>query len=33
LNVRSFERIFAKRVVEPLAKQIAEKLNKELFDD
>lgn len=33
LNVRSFERIFAKRVVEPLAKMIAEKLNNELFDD
>ena len=33
LNVRSFERIFAKRVVEPLAKMIAEKLNNELFGD
>lgn len=33
LNVRSFERIFAKRVVEPLAKQIAEKLNNDLFSD
>lgn len=33
LNVRSFERIFAKRVVEPLAKMIAEKFNNELFGD
>lgn len=33
LNVRAFERIFAKRVVEPLAKMIAEKLNNELFGD
>ena len=33
LNVRAFERIFAKRVIEPLAKMIQERLNNELFDD